>query len=368
MGASEPFPVSGTDPRRLDRLAFSLAWARHALTLPLSRCAKAFVHRKGWFDLGYARASDHARERLGRSGRWVRDLAELGESLARHPRLGKALCGDDGEAPIGRVAAAIIGRTASEKTLEEWIALARRLPVRELRERVAAALAGDDPKVPRNSEISQSEEDLPLEEDLVRVVLRVPRPLRAAFEEAHRLHEAVEGHPTDRISFVEALVGEATSTCGPQEPAPSVNGSLRGAWSREKLEKHLADVSRCWSSLESTVGAQETPEAWLATSVLRRVRFLWTCAGEGDAAELDAQLRALIVLENDLERALGGLLAHMGDQRSWGTLRFSGVGHYGEQRLGMSRASAESRAWMARVASRSKALGGRCSCSSTSTT
>ena len=354
--------MPATDPWRLDRLASELVRARHALSVPLARCSAAFVFRRGWFDLGYARASDHARERLGRSGRWVRDLGMLGGALARLPGLARALCGDDGGSPIGRVAAGLIGRCATEATLDAWVLLARSVPIRELRARVAEALAGTggmsgggaDASIQEGAENEESD-------DLTQLLLRVPRPLRAAFDEAHRLHEAVEGRPTDRASFVEALVGEA-SACEPSagaeapEPSPADPCSPRRVWNRSRIERYLAEVSGFWRSLETQDRAPESPEARLARTVLHRARFLSRQAGEGKPEDLDTQLRALIALENDLERALGALLAHMAERRAWSALRFSGVGHYGEQRLGMSRAAAESRAWIARVVSRSPAL------------
>ena len=354
--------VPATDPWRLDRLASELVRARHALSVPLARCSAAFVFRRGWFDLGYARASDHARERLGRSGRWVRDLGMLGGALARLPGLARALCGDDGGSPIGRVAAGLIGRCATEATLDAWVLLARSIPIRELRARVAEALAdngGMSGEGARTSTPECAENDE--SDDLAQVVLRVPRPLRAAFDEAHRLHEAVEGRPTDRASFVEALVGEASAGAGSgsvdaPELSPPDHCSSREVWDRSRIESYLAEVSGFWRSLEAHDRAPESPEAKLARTVLHRARFLSRHAGEGEAEDLEAQLRALITLENDLERALGALLAHMAERRAWSALRFSGVGHYGEQRLGMSRAAAESRAWVARVVSRSPAL------------
>src|SRR5262245_26166755 len=125
------------DPWRSDRLAAALVKVRHALSVPLARCARAIVLREAWFDFGYARLSDHAGERLGRSARWVRDLARLGEALERLPGLAQALCGDDGGPAIGRIAALLVGQCATPASLGGWIAAARSVSVRELRVRVA---------------------------------------------------------------------------------------------------------------------------------------------------------------------------------------------------------------------------------------
>ncbi|MBI1950533.1 MAG: hypothetical protein HYS34_04135 [Acidobacteria bacterium] len=74
---------------------------------------------------GFACLDDHARERFGRSGRWLRDLAALGRALGSLPGLAAALTGEEGGRPPGRVAALLIGRVASAATLDRWIALVR---------------------------------------------------------------------------------------------------------------------------------------------------------------------------------------------------------------------------------------------------
>jgi 5-methylcytosine-specific restriction endonuclease McrA len=123
----------------LDRAAVAMRSASEWLVGPLARVARAFVKRKSWSPFGFARLEDHARERFARSGRWVRDLAALGEALDAMPALGAALTGDDGEVPIGRVAALVIGRTATIESVARWIALARTITVRELRDQARQA-------------------------------------------------------------------------------------------------------------------------------------------------------------------------------------------------------------------------------------
>src|SRR5207244_8536054 len=61
-----------------DRIAVSLCLARDRIALPLARAARRLVNAKVWFEFGYARLEDHARERFGRWWRGVRDVAGLG--------------------------------------------------------------------------------------------------------------------------------------------------------------------------------------------------------------------------------------------------------------------------------------------------
>src|SRR5256712_9296547 len=153
---TSPLPRVETAVRRADALARSLCAARERITLPLAQLAASLCGERAWCAFGFARASDFALEYLDRSGRWLRDLAALHSALAALPGLDAALTGDDGGPPLGRVRALLIGRVAGAGTLAAWIALARRLTVRALREAVTrarhAGADADGPAVAGGSE------------------------------------------------------------------------------------------------------------------------------------------------------------------------------------------------------------------------
>ena len=132
--ASHDYPVERS-LRQADALALSLRTGLDRIAIPLARAAAAFVQRQAWTDFGFARLEDHARERFGRSGRWVKDSATLGAALQSLPLLADSMTGDDGGRPIGRVAALLVVRIASSESLPAWVALARRVPIRSLRNR-----------------------------------------------------------------------------------------------------------------------------------------------------------------------------------------------------------------------------------------
>src|SRR5437867_7145409 len=134
-----PPPRVETAAHRADALARALSAARERITLPLALLAASLCRERAWCAFGFARSSDFALEYLDRSGRWLRDLAALHSALAALPGLDAALTGDDGGPPLGCVRALLIGRVAGAGTLAAWIALARRLTVRALREAVARA-------------------------------------------------------------------------------------------------------------------------------------------------------------------------------------------------------------------------------------
>src|SRR5438552_3572659 len=124
-----PAPAVERAVRVADGMALALRAALDQIAVPLARSAAAFVRRQDWCVFGFARLDDHARERLGRSGRWLRDLALLGESLEKLPALEAALTGEDGGRPIGRVAATAVARVADPASLPDWIERARSLTV-----------------------------------------------------------------------------------------------------------------------------------------------------------------------------------------------------------------------------------------------
>jgi len=406
----DSLPDSRRDPSRgypveraflqADRIALSLRGALERTTIPLARAATALVAAKAWCDFGFARLDDYARERLGRSGRWVRDLAALGERLPSLPALAAAVTGEDGGRPIGRVAALLVARVASPESLEGWITRARAASIRALRDTVRAARAAPIPSAPAaaspaamlatalaaspvgtsppathaavpaaatatapaapSTSAAPDDDDDPADRLLVRMM--VPSSILAAFDEALDLFRAVEGGEATIASFVDALIAEAAARGeadgdgdpaaihGGAAPTPSLADAdlrvLRAGPAVAALERALAASTENWRHLPEHVES-----SWalsLAGVTLARFRALAAEAGHGAAADLDRQLRALVELENELESRLGALLADLADRRAWPRLRFAGVGHYGEERLGLSRTTAEDRARLAR--------------------
>ena len=76
-----------------DHLARGLRAAREWLALPLAQAAQEFVRQRAWQFFGFSRLEDFCRERLGRSGRWLRDLASLHAGLEVFPELAAAMVG-----------------------------------------------------------------------------------------------------------------------------------------------------------------------------------------------------------------------------------------------------------------------------------
>ena len=419
----EPAHVGGPTAEA-DHAALEIRAALDGLSAVLARAAAAFVRLRAWHIFGFARLDDHARERFGRSGRWVRDLAALGEGLAASPPLASALTGADGGRPLSRVAAILVARAivaapspqapianaeseapgSTEETApaaadtrraagaeqtapidEEWIAAARVLSVRDLRVAIrterttarTAATAAATAAAAAATAAATDDDDPDADRCLVR--LPVPLPILVAFDEALDLHRAVEGRSTSVTAFVEALVGEAQS--GGSDISPGYMAPLVRGVPESRIEAALRRATDGWASLpepfapasaasaagpvpsaaEPVPSAAESAAVAEASAGLERFAALEAVAGRGDAVELDQQVRSLIALENELEARLGQLLAAMAERRDWPRLRFAGLGHYAEERLGMSRSRAGERARLARALRPLPAVAAACS-------
>jgi hypothetical protein len=346
-----------------DRKARALKAALERVVIPLSSASRSFVGERGWKYFGYARIDDHARERFGRSGRWARDLRALANALDDLPGLAAALTGADGGKPIGRAAALLVGRIATAQSVSGWIAFAREVTVRELKDAVREARAagscspsccapetnltaspssasnGSTDAVDRRGKLDSCTDDSDAAADRRLVELPAPPAVRVAFDETLDLYRAVEGGGQSATSFVEALVAEACS--GPHPPGASQR-PLRSSRTVARLEAAMAEATRRWSHLDRSATGPPPHE------LLSRLGDLEGRAGRGSPSELDAQVRELVALEEAIERELGALLARMAKARAWLHLHFAGVGHYAEERLGLSRTQAQVRARVAR--------------------
>ena len=173
----------------------------------------------------------------------------------------------------------------------------------------------------------------------------VPAAVAAAFDEALDLYRALAGFQTTVTEFVEALVADAQAGPVPADAHAAPLGSARGedALIRALREKALAHSTENWKHLAGNAAAAPDWAFALAGMSLAALEDVCSRAGTGGPMELDAQIRALISLEDELERRLARLLADMADQNAWARLRFDSVGHYAEQRLGMSRSAAQDR-------------------------
>ena len=271
---AQPAGASTADARSRDCAAWLLVYASAVLNVGLAEAAYGFSKTEGWTPHGFARSSDHATERLLRSGRWLRDLAALGRGLEAFPVLRDAVLGLDGEPVLLRVHATVIARALRARcnTLSdtEWIALGRRVTVAELKQMYRAVLAGapledvadageskggagDGCGLPgararSGGDALDSDPDEDEEEDVpkVEVVLELPKAIRALFHDTYDLHQAVSGANVAMSNFIESLVAEACA--GPVPPDVELI-RLRRQTPRATIEAAFARATDNWRAL-----------------------------------------------------------------------------------------------------------------------
>ncbi len=192
----------------LDRLLAELGRSRHRLVHALARGASDLERSSAWSVFGYTTREDFTRAVLGRSGRWLRDLATLQEKMEALPALGRAVGGLDGGPPIGRVAALWVGRVATPETVKAWIGRARRETLQRLRTAVEEA-AGESPVTSPTESVETAVEKETFTSDLT--------PEESwAMAEVQDVLGAVMGREVSPRECFEALLAEASA--GPWNP------------------------------------------------------------------------------------------------------------------------------------------------------
>ena len=324
-GARSGAPVAVASQHVLDLdLVLRRLAALHCRLVPASaRAAHVLRKAKAWTKkFGYAHASDFSREKWGRSGRWFEDRAALGAVLVKFPALERAMTGADGREPLGSAAALVVGRAAGED-LELWIARARRMSVRALKEAVRRAKG--EAALPRDRD-DEDDEKRPVQ-------ISMPGKLHVAFEDGLHLHRAVTGHESRVEEFLEALIGEAPPWAMARvEPCAAESGARPPQ--RATGPPILRGGSE-WPSLPSPA----MREAWDCIRRLERV------VRRVPSPDLDCErlVRDVLHLEDEIEVLMGRLLAELGAERAWRELGCS-LEEYGETRLGLSRTATGRRA------------------------
>ena len=376
-------PTHSAAAVRLDARARWLHLALLLLTRPLAAAARTFIDRCGWKEFGYARLSDHARERLDRSAGWLRDLAALDEAVERLPALAAALTGEDGGTPLGLVAARCLGKVASRDSLSMWISIARTHPVRELKILVGRALAAGS-SWPVAQQETSDEDTLPHDEPRRRVHLLVPAAVREAFTEVLELYRAVEGHAAPVGEFVDDLLAEVASgpLAGKADPE-ILHGDLTvvrpGRKAGEAPPVNTATLNELPAPGRTTAGqvpAGAAADTCHDDSVLRgRVhKWLGEVLGRsyeiGDcwspqpshaprtsvstpcstpAAAADAHMRRLLALHDGLERRLAETVTTMDEACAWQVTGFGSLHAYTREILGWSRSTTYERLRLVRL-------------------
>jgi hypothetical protein len=331
-------PEAGFDiERRLRGLARSSGPVRAAL----AEIACAFVYRRAWERLDYARLSDYADERVGRSARSLQDLARVGHMLHRLPRLRDALA----SGRLGWTKTRLLARAAKREDEERWIAYALRV--------TSVALAREVRRVDRGSLEAHA---LDRDESCSRwfevpCTPEVYARWRFALVVARRVHGGRLG-----VSESAEMIAAEVLSALPLDPdvlgsEADCSAGLDGAsWARAASEREESRTDSC-ALEEATLDEPSPPDDVPAGSgdtvptgadgeeaAPPRPAALDALLRDLDTAgafELDRRLCAVVEMERALDARIGPLLDLVARRRIHVALGFPTLEAYARERLGL---------------------------------
>jgi hypothetical protein len=168
----------------------------------LAALAGRLVPSRGWERLGFARAGDYARERLGLSARALQDLARVDAQLARLRAAEAALV----SGALTWTKTRLVCRIAQPEDEARWIALARRLTARALAREVRAVDVGS-----LEAGAVETDEDGGVEEWRECVRIRCTPSVRGKWGTVRQLARRAAGEALPTWEAMDAVAGEVLS-------------------------------------------------------------------------------------------------------------------------------------------------------------
>jgi hypothetical protein len=323
-------PAWGLEAGEVERRCAGLARAAGPLRRALAALAGRFQALRGWERIGYARAGDYTRERLGRSARELSDLTRVDTALRTLPRLEAALV--FGTLPWTKVR--LIARAARPETEAAWIAVARRITVRQLECSVRAIDTG-------SVEGGGAEPEAEDEGGREGVVMLLRPEIQAKWQFGWRLARRVAGENLDPGGAAEWIVAEVLSALpavaeGDVE-APrglTLQERRRTRWAQRYAPTQALQALFEKAADEANADARD-PKAE-AAALPAFLQGLVADLDSADAFALDARLRRAVALEQRLEAELGPLLYLVARERLYRLPGYAGLERYAAERLGIS--------------------------------
>lgn len=295
-------------PRQLDRTLTSLARERGPLRAVLARLADRLVGSRAWERLGYARLGDYARERLGRSARFVQDLAQVGWRLSAPNPLEHALVSGS----LGWTKVRLLVRLPREENEEAWIAHGRRVTASQLSKEVRAV---DRSSVEAGALDADEGRGEPLR-------VRCTPEVRWKWHTAREAAQRVAGHavgPSEAAELIAAEVlsaipvddaadgGSCEETATSWRPSEAAGAATRpgdGASPRPEGQDPGTLVPHIGPPLR-TSGSEPAPPLAARPAYPPAIQPLLEDLAHADAFELDRRLRRALEMEQRLEARIG---------------------------------------------------------------
>lgn len=315
--------------RRLDQHLRRLSRLRNPVEWRVARMLERLDCGSGYLDLGFARLSDYARERLGLTARRVQALLGLARRLGPLPRVAAAY--ESGV--LSQSQAALVARVATAADQDRWVMRAKSLTVRRLTQEVLEALPERLPDDGATATVCE-------EEDAGETLgWTGPARLRPLWDEALELarrsggadepvHGCVEFISADFLAGAPdrpRVLAAELATEPAAEPAEGKRTVLDGA---EPDGTDLFEAMRGAIEAEAPSGPEaDRREASLPDAVIE---------GLNDTPRLlDLRLRKLVALRQKLAWQQGRLLRVMAARRLHRDLGFLSFSRYCQERAGL---------------------------------
>jgi hypothetical protein len=322
----------------LDARLTELAWNGAPLRRALGRIAGAFVERRAWEKLGFARLADYARERPGLSARELQDLAHVDAALAKLPAIAAALASGQ----LGWTKARLLCRVATPEDEGLWLAGALRLSAAALAREVRGVDVGS-----LEAGALDRREDEPGEREVLRV--STPRQVKARWGYLKRTLWRVAGERLPTEACVELVAAEVLSAIR-LEVDPAALPSLA-----RRVRSGMAEIAGMADP--DAVAFEPAPTSGEPAPASPFVEALVAGLEDAEPRELDARLRRAAALEQGLLSRIGPLLLAFVSARGPYQLGFRSLDAYARERLAISPRKARGLLRLERACALAPALG-----------
>jgi hypothetical protein len=347
----------GEEVERLDGALASLAREETALRLRLGQALEV-MSRGGFFELGFSSVGAYAIERCERSVRW----AEAARCLARRV---EQLPGLRGAMAFGKVSwsmGELLARVAQPDDEAHWLEVAESRTVRQVRERVAEAIAavcsGGVPVVKEHAaavvvepavaaRAGDDDETCRAGDEMCTLTCTIDREEAWLFEATRSLLEKLGEHGGE--AQAEALLAEAQGTLlaglptGTLDPDGWQGGDAAQRRWVSQLERWRAEAEalceKNFSGFLLESRAQRHGSQARQSSLAIAAAFGMASLEQAGSCELDGHVRALSegLARHELEFSRRVLRFHRAD--GWRRLGYATETQYARERLGLSPSS-----------------------------
>jgi hypothetical protein len=296
---------------------------------------------EAWQRLGFARLRDYTTERLGMSARSFYDLAQVARALPALPAIDTAYVRGD----ITWTKLRLLARVATPDDQPAWLSRARRMTATELAREVRAIDVG-------SLEVSGALQpgQVPAERDTTpeprqNFRIRCTGHVQGKWYRTQQFASRVAGHPVRPWQCAEMVAVEVLSAVPLDGPADAIAGSRNAERTatgvaapslsqrppRERSAPTPTKIYPC-RVIPTNGGISGVQVSLLAS----RLQGLVANLDDLDPFVLDARLRHVVRLEQQLDAELGSRLALVAREQFYRVAGFSSFEAYARDRLGIS--------------------------------